>query len=288
MDHDTAVALAKKKFGTFPVELNGTIDSVDSSSSSNSKIAVNRIRQKDGLDTIKKSTFTGGLVTSERELKEPFVKLAMAFEVGGWSDPTLVPVCVLQQLLGGGSSFSAGGPGKGMFSRLYTQVLNKHYWSESIEAFLSIHEHAGLLGIDGACPPDKLVNLIQVITQQFSTLAVAPVPEEELQRAKNMLKSSMMMQLESRLVQCEDIARQFVTYGKRDSQASMCAKIDAVTAEDIMKVAQRMMQYPPAVGVVGNDLSHLPQYSAIASYTKSFYEQTVKTHANKGNISGAW
>ena len=42
------------------------------------------------------------------------------------------------------------------------------------------------------------------------------------------------------------------------------------------------LQYPPAVGVVGNDLSHLPQYSAIASYTKSFYEQTVKTYAKKG------
>lgn len=33
--------------------------------------------------------------------------------------PDIVPVCVMQMLLGGGSSFSAGGPGKGMYSRLY-------------------------------------------------------------------------------------------------------------------------------------------------------------------------
>jgi len=36
-----------------------------------------------------------------------------------------VPFCVLQTLMGGGGSFSAGGPGKGMFSQLYTDVLNK-------------------------------------------------------------------------------------------------------------------------------------------------------------------
>jgi hypothetical protein len=46
------------------------------------------------------SRYTGGMLTLERELKEPFVKLAMGFEVGGWNDPLLVPVCVMQQLLG--------------------------------------------------------------------------------------------------------------------------------------------------------------------------------------------
>lgn len=263
LDHESAVNLAKKKFSDF--------SSVCGASSETPKI-----RQKDGLDLNQLSKYTGGMLTQERELKEPFVKLAMAFEVGGWSDPLLVPTCVLQQLLGGGSSFSAGGPGKGMFSRLYTQVLNKHYWSESVESFLSIHEHSGLVGIDGACPPDKLVHLIQVITQQFTTLALVPVTDEELSRAKNMLKSSMMMQLESRLVQCEDIARQFVTYGRRDTQAVMCGLIDAVTAADIMQVATQMMKQKPSVGVVGHDLSGLPQYEQIADYTKAYYEQSVK------------
>jgi mitochondrial-processing peptidase subunit alpha len=34
-------------------------------------------------------------------------------------------VAVLQTLLGGGGSFSAGGPGKGMYARYYTEVLNR-------------------------------------------------------------------------------------------------------------------------------------------------------------------
>merc|ERR1719223_540033 len=118
------------------------------------------------------SVYRGGLRVEERTLKEPFVKVAIAFEIGGWHDDQLVAACVLQQLLGGGSSFSAGGPGKGMYTRLYTEVLNREYWAESVEAFLSIHDSSGLFGIDGACPPEAVQNLMRVIIEQLSKLGI--------------------------------------------------------------------------------------------------------------------
>lgn len=40
-------------------------------------------------------------------------------------DPDFVAMCVLNMMMGGGGSFSAGGPGKGMYTRLYTNVLNR-------------------------------------------------------------------------------------------------------------------------------------------------------------------
>lgn len=42
------------------------------------------------------------------------------------SDPDFVATCVLNMMMGGGGSFSAGGPGKGMYTRLYTNVLNRY------------------------------------------------------------------------------------------------------------------------------------------------------------------
>ena len=153
------------------------------------------------------------MIKNELELKDNFVRVAVAFEIGGWHDDDLVVACVLQQLLGGGSSFSAGGPGKGMYTRLYTDVLNRFHWVESAEAFTSIHEESGLLGIDASCDPENLPYMLQVIIDQLAQLQRTHVTQVELGRAKNMLKSMMFMQLESRLVLCEDIARQFVTYG---------------------------------------------------------------------------
>lgn len=40
-------------------------------------------------------------------------------------DPDFIAMCVLNMMMGGGGSFSAGGPGKGMYTRLYTNVLNR-------------------------------------------------------------------------------------------------------------------------------------------------------------------
>lgn len=240
IEHDLFVDLVSKKFKNYP---------------------------KGERSAIIKSKFVGGMHAEERELKEPVVKISMAFEVGGWLDPLLIPACVLQQLLGGGSSFSAGGPGKGMYTRLYRDVLNTYGWVESAEAFMSVANDSGIMGIDASCSPEYCLNLVRVIVHELTKLAYVPVSDEELNRAKKMLKSFMMMQLESRLVQCEDIARQYASFGFREDPASVCLKIDAVTKADLMAVARRLLLTPPAVGCVGFDISQMPNYSQILKYT---------------------
>lgn len=191
--------------------------------------------------------------------KEEFTHVAIAFEVGGWHSPDLVPVCVLQTLLGGGSSFSAGGPGKGMYSRLYREVLNRYRWAESAEAFSSFHNESGLWGIQGSSRPDKSEEMTAAIIENFLKLAENLVTDEELSRARNMLKCNVLTQLESRLVLFEDIGRQILTYGEREDAASMCAKIDAVTKENIRDIVQRAIVKPPTVSTVGVNIDNVPK-----------------------------
>jgi processing peptidase subunit alpha len=50
-------------------------------------------------------------------------------------------------LLGGGADFSSGGPGKGMHSRLYQNVLTKFSWVTNCSAYHNIFENSGLIGI---------------------------------------------------------------------------------------------------------------------------------------------
>lgn len=69
------------------------------------------------------------------------------------------------------------------------------------------------------------LNATIVFIDELAKLQSELVKPIELSRAKNMLKSMMYMQLESRLVLCEDIARQFVTYGKRESPISISSKV---------------------------------------------------------------
>lgn len=64
--------------------------------------------------------YTGGEARVDANL--PVCHLAIAFETpGGWNSDNLVPLTLLQTILGGGGSFSTGGPGKGMYTRLYLE-----------------------------------------------------------------------------------------------------------------------------------------------------------------------
>jgi processing peptidase subunit alpha len=212
------------------------------------------------------SVYHGGEAKLQHKTMDGYTRCALAFELGGWHSDDLVPTCVLQTLLGGGSSFSAGGPGKGMYSRLYRQVLNRYYWAQSAEAFTSFHNETGLFGMIGSSEPDKSRDVVFVLAEHFGKLAMDLVTDEEFERARNMLKNNVLSQLESRLVLFEDMGRQVLTYGHREDTDEMCRKINAVTKEDLRELIRRAMQQQPTLVAVGDDVSKLPALSEVKGW----------------------
>lgn len=170
--------------------------------------------------------------------------LHLAFEALPISSEDIYALATLQTLLGGGGSFSAGGPGKGMYSRLYTNVLNQHGWVESCVAFNNSYTDSGLFGVSASCSPQRSWQMLEVMCRElhnltletgFSSLQIA-----EVNRAKNQLRSSLLMNLESRMVELEDLGRQIQVHGRKVGVNEMCAKIDALTVKDLRRVARQV------------------------------------------------
>lgn len=216
------------------------------------------------------SKYTGGSHRQILPTQDGFTRVALAFPTGGWHSDDLVPSCVLQTLLGGGSSFSAGGPGKGMYSRLYRQVLNRYYWAESCEAFTSFHNETGLMGISGSTMGQKAGDMTRVIAENILRLAIDEVDDEELDRARNMLKNNVLTQLESRLVLFEDIGRQILTYGKREGTKEMCDKIDNVDKKGLRELVRKSVQgRKPTLVTVGDDVGYVPALEEVERWFAS-------------------
>lgn len=78
----------------------------------------------------------------------------------------------------------------------------------------------------------------------------------------------LLMNLESRPVVFEDIARQVLATGKRKQTEEFIDKIRSITAEDIQRVASRMLKTKPSVAALG-DLRRLPEYQSIESALSS-------------------
>ena len=169
----------------------------------------------------------------------------VAFEALPIASEDIYALATLQTLLGGGGSFSAGGPGKGMYSRLYTNVLNQHHWVESCVAFNHSYTDSGLFGISASCSPTKVTQMLDVICRELNNLTLdagfSALQLTEVNRAKNQLKSSLLMNLESRMVELEDLGRQIQVHGRKVGVKEMCAKIDSLTVQDLRRVARTVV-----------------------------------------------
>lgn len=201
--------------------------------------------------------YTGGNSFMETGPESPLTHVYVAFEGLSIDDPDIYALTTLQILLGGGGSFSAGGPGKGMYSRLFTNVLNQHYWVESCQAFNHCYTDSGLFGIAGSCQPEYANALVQVICRELDIVARGDVgklsvSQVELNRAKNQLKSSLLMNLESRMVQLEDLGRQIQVHGKKTGIDEMLANIDKVDVEELRRVASRVVRGAVSVSSGGS------------------------------------
>lgn len=165
----------------------------------------------------------------------------LAFEALPISSPDIYALATLQTLLGGGGSFSAGGPGKGMYSRLYTNVLNQHGWVESCIAFNHSYTDSGIFGISASCSPTRVTEMLEVMCRELQSLTLdtgySSLQAQEVNRAKNQLRSSLLMNLESRMVELEDLGRQVQVHGRKVSVREMCDQIEALTVEDLRRVA---------------------------------------------------
>ncbi|GMF72842.1 unnamed protein product [Aspergillus oryzae] len=168
----------------------------------------------------------------------------LAFEALPISNPDIYALATLQTLLGGGGSFSAGGPGKGMYSRLYTNVLNQHGWVESCIAFNHSYTDSGIFGISASCSPTRTPEMLEVMCRELQALTLdngySALQAQEVNRAKNQLRSSLLMNLESRMVELEDLGRQVQVHGRKVGVKEMCDHIDALTVEDLRRVARQV------------------------------------------------
>jgi len=163
--------------------------------------------------------------------------------------------------MGGGSSYSAGGPGKGMKSRLYQRILGKYEWAESVNSYTSIFSDTALFGLYGTAQPEAAGKLVDLFIKE-SLRMTDPIDPSELARGKNALKQSVLMQLESRVLQLEDIGRQTVMYGNVKSGRVICDEIDRVTSDDIRRIANKMLKTKPTIAAFG-DCSYVPRYDVI-------------------------
>lgn len=115
-----------------------------------------------------------------------------------------------------------------MYTRLYTNVLNRYHAVDYCAGFHHCYADSGLFGISAAVYPQFAPRVAEIIAQQLHALTgrmPGGIEEIEFKRAKNMLKSTLVMSLESKLTAVEGELlrfRRIIPWRREISRATPC------------------------------------------------------------------
>ena len=99
--------------------------------------------------------------------------------------------------------------------------------------------------------------MMPVMIDEIKKMTDSPVSAEELARAKAQLKAGMLMSLENSSAVAEKLARQQLLFNRYIPVDEMVGYIDAVTADDVLKTAQKVFASKPTYTLVGNIDGHV-------------------------------
>jgi predicted Zn-dependent peptidase len=131
--------------------------------------------------------------------------------------------------------------GGGMSSRLFQKIREKAGLVYSVMSYHNGHLNGGYQAVYAACAPKNVKRVVDMTLQEFRQMKIDGATEQELVAAKRYLKGSILLSLESTVSRMSGIARQEYYFGKQFSPDQIIASIDAVTLDDIQKIAQRVV-----------------------------------------------
>ncbi|MEX6634374.1 M16 family metallopeptidase [Hyphococcus lacteus] len=184
-----------------------------------------------------KAEFCGGVRQDNRDIEQ--THLALAFPGVSSSDEDFFATRLFADVLGGGMS-----------SRLFQKIREERGLAYSVYAFADGFEQSGLFGAYVNAEEKHIIEAAKIIRGEMEA-ASQRLDESEVARARALLRSSLMMGLESPAARIESAAGQLMVYGALMSPEEILAKIDAVTMADLKRCGERALSGKHAVSIVG-------------------------------------
>jgi predicted Zn-dependent peptidase len=180
------------------------------------------------------------IIQRKRELEQAHLILASPWPSARHEDR--YAATLLGSIIGGGTS-----------SRLWQRVREERGLAYSVGAAGSHFTDAGLFQIYAGTSPEQLDEVLDLSLAELRTALREPVSDEELRLVKDQSVASILLGLESTSARAGALARQEIVHGRRIPPDQIIARIEAVTPEDLLRLAREHFRTEAlALGALGN------------------------------------
>ncbi|CAF1280504.1 unnamed protein product [Adineta steineri] len=191
--------------------------------------------------------FTGSEIRI-RDDDMPLAHIAIGVESTGLTHADTIPLMVASTIVGNWDRSMAGG---GHVASRFGQQSVEYNLCHSFQSFNTCYTDTGLWGAYIVTDRMRIDDAMSALQDEWCRIATA-CTDIEVARAKNLLKTNMLLALDGSTPLCEDIGRQLLSYGRRLPLHELNARIDAVDAKTVMGVMkQYVYNHCPAVAALG-------------------------------------
>lgn len=142
------------------------------------------------------------------------------------SDDRRFALSILDNILGGGMS-----------SRLFQEIREKRGLAYSTYSYHSLYTETGFVAAYAGTTPENTEQVVQLIQEQLADIKSGGITGPELHRAKEHLKGQLVLGLESTGRRMTRLGKIEITQGELLSLDELVERIDAVTKDDVAKLA---------------------------------------------------
>lgn len=132
--------------------------------------------------------------------------------------------------------------GEGMSSRLFLNIREERGLAYAVDSGLNLLQDTGALVVYAGVAPERAEEALQAILTELERLRQEPLPAAELHKAKEYIKGRLVLGLEDSFSQASWVAYQALFMEQIKTPAEVLQIYDAVTAEEVMAVAQNLLK----------------------------------------------
>ena len=159
------------------------------------------------------------------------VHIAMGVPAYPLAHAARFPLYVLNTVLGGGMS-----------SRLFQNIREKQGLAYAVYSELNLFSDTGCFTVYAGTAVETARQVVDSVVQEFRNFKEELIGEDELRRAKDHLKGSLMLSLESTSSRMSNLARQELYFDHFLSLDEMLENIESVTREQVQSIAHEFFQ----------------------------------------------
>ena len=163
--------------------------------------------------------------------------LVLGFPAPDHRSPDRAAAHLLSHVLGGG-----------MASRLFLELRERRGLCYQVGSYLSPYADTGALQISASCAPAQLRELVKRTMAECARIRESGVAADELDRAKLQARTGLVFSQESSSSRMFSLAHQAIHQGGLRSLDQQMAEIEAVTLDDVARMAQALLD-PAQFGV---------------------------------------